>query len=155
MTRSLLYIDTSALAKWYLNESCSEVVESLVQDEGSVATCGLTSVEMRCLLARRRRNREIDHAIEMRVLAAFEEDAQRGFLVQLAFAEPLFAAASRLIASLPDVPLRTLDALHLAIMREHNLARLATADTVMAQAAAQLGIETRLIREEHESQRGP
>ena len=147
MTSSLLYIDTSALVKWYLNESCSEVVESLIQGEGKVATCGLTSVEMRCLLARRRRNREIDPSIEMRVLAAFEEDAQAGFLVRLAFVEPLFSAASRLIASLPDVPLRTLDALHLAVMREHNLARLATADAVMAQAAAQLGIETLSISE--------
>lgn len=147
MTSRLLYLDTSALAKWYLNESCSEVVESLIQGEGKVATSGLSSVEMRCLLARRRRNREIDPSIEMRVLAAFEEDEQAGFLVRLAFAEPLFAAASRIIASLPGIPLRTLDALHLALVREHNLARLATADAVMAQAATQLGIETIAVRE--------
>jgi uncharacterized protein len=46
------YIDTSALAKWYLNEPRSE-------DFGAVIS-RLTVVEFRCLIARRRRAGDID-----------------------------------------------------------------------------------------------
>jgi hypothetical protein len=46
--------DTSALAKWYLNESFSGDVERYLMEHGPVAISDLTVVEMRTLLARRR-----------------------------------------------------------------------------------------------------
>ena len=53
-----IYFDTSALAKWYLNEPRSEEVEEYIQAHGPVGISDLTVVEMRSLLSRRRR--EID-----------------------------------------------------------------------------------------------
>ena len=53
----IIYFDTSALAKWYLNEARSDDVERYIQEHGPVAISELTVVEMRCLLARRRREK--------------------------------------------------------------------------------------------------
>ena len=49
-----VYFDTSALAKWYVNESKSNDVEAYIQRHGPVAISDLTFVEMRCLLAQQR-----------------------------------------------------------------------------------------------------
>ncbi len=54
----IIYFDTSALAKWYLNEKGSDDVEKYIQDHGPVVISDHTAVEMRCLLARRRRERD-------------------------------------------------------------------------------------------------
>jgi uncharacterized protein with PIN domain len=53
------YLDTGALAKWYLNEPFSEQFEAFIQEQPSAAISRLTVVEFRCLLARRRRAGEI------------------------------------------------------------------------------------------------
>lgn len=45
-----VYFDTSALAKWYLNEPLSEAVEKFLLENGPVAISDLTRVEMRSLL---------------------------------------------------------------------------------------------------------
>jgi hypothetical protein len=49
------YLDTSALAKWYLSEPFSEAFEEFIQEQETAAISRLTVVEFRCLLARRRR----------------------------------------------------------------------------------------------------
>ena len=68
------YLDTSALAKWYLNEPLSEQFEAFIREQSSGAISRLTVVEFRCLLARRRRAGEITKSVESRVYASFEED---------------------------------------------------------------------------------
>ena len=49
------YIDTSALAKWYLNEPRSQDFESYIRSQRGALISRLTVMELRCLLARRRR----------------------------------------------------------------------------------------------------
>ena len=68
-----IYFDTSALAKWYLNEPRSEEVEEYIQAHGPVGISDLTVVEMRSLLSRRRREKSIDLSLEMRIFAVFQE----------------------------------------------------------------------------------
>jgi uncharacterized protein len=136
----IIYFDTSALAKWYLNEARSEDVEKYIQDQGPVAMSGLTVVEMRCLLARRRREGSIDARMEMEVFATFEEDIRQKSLICYPFPDGLLAGAVNLISVLSDVPLRTLDALHLMVAKEIQTAILATADRIMADGARAMGI---------------
>ena len=57
-------IDTSALAKRYLPESGSDEFDRFLGRMPSVSISRLTVVELRCLLARRRRNHEIDAGAE-------------------------------------------------------------------------------------------
>ena len=136
----IIYFDTSALAKWYLNEARSEDVEKYIQDHGPVAMSDLTVVEMRCLLARRRREGSIDARTEMEVFATFQEDIRQRSLICYPFPEGLSAGAVNLISVLSDVPLRTLDALHLMVAKEIQAAILATADRIMAAGAQAMGI---------------
>lgn len=49
-----VYLDTSALAKWYLNESRSQEFTAWFQTQPDVHLSSLTLTEFRCLLARRR-----------------------------------------------------------------------------------------------------
>ncbi|MBM3358525.1 MAG: type II toxin-antitoxin system VapC family toxin [Betaproteobacteria bacterium] len=135
------YLDTSALAKWYLNEPFSEEFEAFIREQPSAAISRLTVVEFRCLLARRRRAGEIKRTIESRVFAAFEQDMRAGFLEVFPVADEHLIAALGLVARLGRFPLRTLDAIHLAVARGGNVRQLATADRMMAGAGRAIGLE--------------
>ena len=137
--RKIVYFDTSALAKWYLNEPKSDHVEGYIQEHGPVAISDLTVVEMRSLLARRRREKSIDTRTETLVFATFQEDIRQGFVLCHPLPEGLTAGAVNLLSSLPDVALRTLDALQLAIAKEIGANILATADRIMVAGAKAMG----------------
>ena len=135
-----LYLDTSALAKWYLNEPFSEEFEAFIQEESPPAISRLSVVEFRCLLARRRRAGEFTKAIESRVYASFEKDVGGGYLQVYPVADEHLIAALGLITRLGRYPLRTLDALHLAMAQGIQCRRLATADKTMADAGKAVGL---------------
>jgi predicted nucleic acid-binding protein len=135
------YLDTSALAKWYLNEPLSEQFEAFIREQSSAAISRLTVVEFRCLLARRRRAGEITKSVESRVYASFEQDVGAGFLQVYPVADEHLIAALSLITRLGRYPLRTLDALHLAIAQGIHCRRLATADKTMAGAGKAIGLD--------------
>ena len=139
--KNVIYFDTSALAKWYINEAHSDDVEKYLQKHGPVAISDLTIVEMRCLLARRRRDKSITAQIETEAFATLQEDIRRRFLTGHPLPEGLAAGTINLIALLPDVPIRTLDAMHLMIAREISATELVTADRIMADGAEALGIK--------------
>lgn len=138
------YLDTSALAKWYLNEPRSEeFVEYLASVEEPIVS-SLTITEMRSLLARRRRAGALDSSLEARIFAQFQDDVAQGHLILRPVEDRQVQAAARMIDRLPGHPLRTLDAMHLAVASELRVEELATADRVMAGAAAELGL--RVVR---------
>jgi hypothetical protein len=136
----VIYFDTSALAKWYLNEERSQDVERYIQEHGPVGISDLTVLEIRCLLARRRREGNIDPKMESRIFATFQEDIRQHFLVCHPFPEGLTAGAVNLVSVHLDLPLRTLDALHLVIAKEIQADKLATADRIMVAAAKAMGL---------------
>jgi uncharacterized protein len=136
----VVYFDTSALAKWYLNEARSEDVESYLQNRAPVLISDLTVIEFRCLLARRRRNGELDFALENRIFSTFQEDIRLGHLECSPVPDGVFSAAVNLISVVTEAPLRTQDALHLAIARALSAETVATADQVIIRAADALGL---------------
>ena len=73
-----------------------------------------------------------------------ELDSIRGLavLMVLAMHDAHFAAAREIIDELPRIPLRTLDALHLAVARANTVEALATADGIMARAAKAMRFDT-------------
>ncbi len=137
----MVYLDTSALAKWYLNESRSEDFAAWIQDEADIHISTLTVVEMRCLVARRRRNRELSMDLEQQVHATLQDDITQGFLSLHPVADEHLIGALNLLTLLASHPLRTLDAIHLSIARHLGADRLATADGVMGAAAQALRME--------------
>lgn len=136
---AVVYFDTSALAKWYINESRSDDVEGYIQEHGPVAISDITVVEMRCLLARRRRDGSLSGDTEVRALATFQEDMRQKHLVCHPLPDKWAEGALNLISILTDIPLRTLDAMHLLIAREIQADVIATADRVMTAAAQAMG----------------
>ena len=135
-----VYLDTSALAKWYLNEPGSEEFEAYLRDADDPLISSLTVTELRSLLARHRRMRNIDDAVERRVFSQFLRDVEEGFVRVARLRHENASAAAHLIGRLDDHPLGTLDALHLAACAETGARVLATADATMAEAARALEI---------------
>jgi len=133
------YLDTSALAKWYLNERGSEEFSEWIQAAGDVHISTLTVVEMRCLLARRGRNNELGPKLEQRLFSTFENDINKGYLIRHPVQDYMFEQALALIQSLQQIPLRTLDALHLSIAQAIRADTLVTADKQMVAAAKKVG----------------
>ncbi|MEM7587476.1 MAG: type II toxin-antitoxin system VapC family toxin [Acidobacteriota bacterium] len=143
------YLDTSALAKWYLNEAFSEEVEGFLGQLPAAQVSSLSCVELRCLLARRRRSRELTPEMEAQAYATFQRDIREDHLRVLPLEDHHAQAAIELMEALPRHSLRTLDALHLAITQGAGIDRLATADRTMANAAEELGLTvTRFFPEE-------
>ncbi|HEX9591818.1 MAG TPA: type II toxin-antitoxin system VapC family toxin [bacterium] len=138
----MVYLDTSALAKWYLPEEDSEAVEAFLRETPRrVCISDLTRLEMRSLLGRRQREGAITADERTAIFATFAEDVARGSLHLLPADAAAFDRAIRLIDQLVDVPLRTLDAWHLALAMGANTEVIATADVTMARAARALGQE--------------
>jgi predicted nucleic acid-binding protein len=99
----MIYADTSALVKRYLEEPFSTEFDTLLQ-QGAMAISRLTIVELRCALARRRRNREIDTLRETRINAELGSDIQGGVLQLSSVGDADFTAAYHLIGRLADRP---------------------------------------------------
>ncbi|MCU0611571.1 MAG: type II toxin-antitoxin system VapC family toxin [Candidatus Eisenbacteria bacterium] len=135
-----VYFDTSAVAKWYLNEPRSDDVEAYLRNHEPVVVSWLTIVEMRSLLARRRREGDFSPEIEWRVFATFQEDIRAGHLLLHHPMDDVPSSATRILGELTDIPLRTLDALHLGLALDGGVTSVGTADRVMAVAAPRLGM---------------
>ena len=138
--KQIIYFDTSALAKWYLPEEQSNEVEKYIQKHGPVAISELTVVEMRDLLARHRREGTLDLNSEIRVFASFEEDIRQKFLICYPLSDSVARGAVNLLSVLCDLPLRMVDAMHLAMAKEIQTEVLVTADPIMASAGEKLGL---------------
>ena len=135
------YLDTSALAKWYLNEAGSEAFVEFLQGLDSAVISSLSVTEMRSLLSRRRRMGDLSVELESVLFAALLDDIDRGWLQRYPLDDARFAEATNLIARYPEHPLRTLDALHLTVAADLAVSIVATADGVMADAASSMGLQ--------------
>lgn len=133
------YIDTSALAKCYIREPRSLDVLDWLDDQGEAMTAMLTLVEFRCLLGRRRRAGGIGAPLERLALAEFDNHVRGGIWRLLNGNLAEYATARDLIDALPHLPLRALDALHLAAARGAGADTFATSDKRQAEAARVLG----------------
>jgi predicted nucleic acid-binding protein len=135
------YIDTSALAKWYLPEAGSDAFANWMQQQKDTCISSLTMTEFRCLLARRQRMQLLSGVQVQEVYAKFQQDCQDGHLLHYPVTDQHIVNAELMIESLPSISLRTLDALHLSIAHDISATTLATADKVMAQAAQLIEIK--------------
>lgn len=139
------YLDTSALAKWYIHENLSDEVESFILSQDNIFISHLCAVEFRCLLARRRRNKEITAHLEQLIYKAFENDLLSGQLKILSIQDHHLILAIQFINSLRTVSLRSLDAIHLAIAKEYDCSLIATADQTLAKASEKLSLTAKLF----------
>ncbi|MEX2246194.1 MAG: type II toxin-antitoxin system VapC family toxin [Dehalococcoidia bacterium] len=109
---SFYYVDSSALLKAYVREKGSARAEEIVQT-GDVAISMLTVVELASALARRSREGTVKLDQRHRLFDTFLAHAVRFQVLPLP-RDVLDDAAALLLREPARVPLRTLDAIHLA-----------------------------------------
>lgn len=136
----MIYVDTSALLKRYIPEANSDSFDAYFVAHAPVAISRLTLVEVRSGLARKRREGALSAKQERAAMDEVRIDIQDGALHVQPGADAHFIGAQHLIDRLGHLPLRTLDALHLAIAEVEQVDELATADDVMRSAAAAMGL---------------
>lgn len=135
----MIYVDTSALIKRYLQEPGSDAFDTFFLTKAPLSISRLTVIEMRCALARRRRAKQVSPKLETQVQEALRLDMQDGALLIASFNDDDLTLAYHLMDEVGVIPLRTLDALHLALARHVGADEFATADKNQAQAARKLG----------------
>jgi len=137
----MIYLDTSALLKRYIMEPGSATFEDFFAANAPFQSSRLTLVEARSALARRRRIGQITRKLELDAFEELRTDIQDGALVLHALADSHVTHALDILAKVPKVSLRTLDALHLSIAQEIGAARFATSDRNQGDAARLIGFE--------------
>ena len=105
----ILYLDTSALLKIYLDEPGTALVKSAVAEAETTATSEIAYVELCAALARRHRGGDISQTAYRRTLADIDADAKR--VMYLDVSRHVIRAAADAAAA---YALRGYDALHLA-----------------------------------------
>jgi uncharacterized protein len=140
-----LYIDTSVIAAYYCPEPLSEAADRLLSSASAPAVSRLTEVELHSAVARKVRMGELDEPAARRVLTAFRSHLEGGYYRRIPLDPGHYDAARDFIATF-SVPLRSLDALHLAVALREGLV-LATADAGLEAAARGFGGQVILLVE--------
>lgn len=135
-----MYIDTSALVKLYIEEPDSEACEATVAG-ATLVSSRLLYCELRSALLGKVTRGMITAEVRAEVWQEFESDVADQRIRLVSLNDILVQDAAELLGELhPLVPLRTLDALHLATYLSIEAGPLLTRDVRMIRAAAQLGL---------------
>jgi predicted nucleic acid-binding protein len=136
-----IYLDSSAFAKLYVPEAESERLDVFLQGRRGLIISDLVITEVLSAVARRKRERELraDQANEIRdaVLA----DADSGSFERPDLTPSVHREAERLLLGIESPPLRTLDALHIALALSISATHVVTYDRRMREAAEQAGLK--------------
>jgi predicted nucleic acid-binding protein len=135
-----LYVDSSALAKLYVPELDSDEVDSYLRGRVGLMISELAITEVLSAIARRKREGELSSDVAIRIRDALLADADSGAFARLHLDPAVHREAERLLLSTTAVPLRTLDALHLALAFSGAATHLLTFDRRMREAALQYGL---------------
>lgn len=139
----MIYLDTSVVVPLYWSEALSDTVEELLVNEPELGLSDLTRVEFGSAIARRVRMGEISRESAGEIIEQFQAhtDAELYTLIEV---EPIHYRIAREWIGGLETPLRTLDALHLAIAYSRGIP-LVTADAGLANSAGVLGVAVQLL----------
>ena len=137
------YLDTSVLTAYYCPEPRSPLVEEMLSALEGQTVSPLVEVEFYRTAARKVRAESIDPMTARRLFAKFQADLANRRFVLMSIGAAEYQVARDWIAAL-SIPLRVLDALHLACASTGGLV-LVTADKQLARAAEHVGVRCRLI----------
>jgi len=137
-----MYLDTSVLVKRYVAEPDSEHVDEVVVGF-TLVTSELALGEMWSALLAKERGKAFNTAAREKAWEAFLGDVEDGVLRLIPLDGVMIREANELMLRVhPHVPLRTLDAIHLATYDSVVTGPLFTKDKRMLAAAKLLGFAT-------------
>ncbi len=140
----IFYVDTSVLVSYYCPEPLSEAAETFLTTKHPLAISLLGEVEFFSAISRKARQRELAGNSARRILGKFLSHVNGGFYKSLRI-EPLHFNAARGFLGKFDSNLKTLDALHLAIVLQEELT-MVTADRNLFGATKDLGLNPILLK---------
>ncbi|MDO8544600.1 MAG: type II toxin-antitoxin system VapC family toxin [Opitutaceae bacterium] len=137
-----MYLDTSVLVKRYVAEPDSEHVDEIVVGFTLVSS-ELALGELWSALLAKERNKVLTPAARGKVWEAFLDDIDEGVLRLIPLDGVMIRDANDIMLRVhPHVPLRTLDAIHLATYDSVVTGPIFTRDKLMLAAAKLLGFAT-------------
>ncbi len=136
-----IYIDSSALAKLYLPEPESELLDEFLRGRRDLIISELSVTEVISAVGRRRREGVLGAKQANRIRDAVLSDAGSGSFRRLDLSPNIHRNAERMLLSAGSISLRTLDALHIALAASAEAGRMITFDGRMAEAAVLYGLQ--------------
>ncbi len=134
----IVYFDTSVLVAYYTLEARTNDAAALVEKAELPVISDICIAELNVVIRRKQREGFLSEEAADAVLALFDEHVRDSF-VRVGLDEGHVEATRRLAATV-ERPLRTLDALHLAVALDAGGA-IATFDDRLAGASRSAGIE--------------
>jgi predicted nucleic acid-binding protein len=136
----LIYLDTSFLAPFYIQEATSTSVETILLNipTDKLAISDWTTVEFTSLVSRRVRMSELNLEQMEAVIHSFKEDAVQSYTVFMVTTADFILAAE--FIQQWETGLRAGDALHLAIASNRSVENLLSLDRGLIDAARKLSI---------------
>jgi len=116
MSSPILYLDTSAWLKLYIEEDGSELVKKTVTESEQICTHLIAYTELRSALARAEREKRIEPSQKIKIIEAMEKDWQMLNIVQ-----PMETLIRRAGLLCDHFGLRGFDSIHLAAAEAINL----------------------------------
>jgi hypothetical protein len=137
---SPLYLDTSALAKIYVQEPDSDALDAALTGRRDLLISELALTELTAALARRMREGQVDAAAGRRIYQQLLRDVRAGEYRLLDLTSATHREAERLLLTLGrHAPLRAADSLHLAAAALADDRALVTYDRLLHAAALAMG----------------
>ena len=133
-----IYLDSSALAKLYVPEAESEILDTFLRGRRDLMISDLCITEVISAVARRRREGALEVGQANQIRDALLSDANS--FRRLDLAPFIHRAAERMLLFTESVPLRTLDALHIALALSGEATCVVTFDNRLSEAAALHGL---------------
>ena len=139
----MFYIDTSVIVAYYCPETLSETVEQLIVKIKQPAISHLTEIELTSAISRKIREKNLSQADGNRILTQFQSHIEQKFFRRLSIEHKHFQMGKTWIAQF-NTPLRSLDALHLAVASSYSLTLLST-DLQLLESAKLIGVDISTI----------
>lgn len=139
----MVYVDTSVLAAYYCPEALSAKAEKAILRSDQPAISLLVEVEFHSAVAKKRREGALSQADATRIVTRFRLHIDEGCYERLPIDAAHYEVARDWVGRFVT-PLRTLDALHLAVCFAAD-AVLLTADAGLAKAARHFRVPTEIL----------
>lgn len=134
----IVYFDTSVLIAYYTVEDRTDDAAALIERAELPVISDICIAELNVVIRRKQRHGFLSEQAAVAVLALFDEHVRDSF-VRIALDDGHLEATRRLAVA-TQAPLRTLDALHLAVAADAGGA-IATFDDRLADASRSVGIQ--------------
>jgi Predicted nucleic acid-binding protein, contains PIN domain len=135
-----VYLDTSALVKLYVLEPESAQVDRALRGRDDLLVSDLAVTELASALGRRCREGVLDATLAARIYQRLLADLADDLFRRVELIAEVQREAERFLLSSALVPLRSLDALHLALAASGHAMTIYTFDRNLARAAGTIGL---------------